>query len=456
MAYLTIPSATTSKIIMFSAYDSSSTTGAKLAGLVYNSAGLSAYYSREGVTGAAVAITLVTATKGTFTSSGFIAVDGTNMPGDYELHIPDAALATGARSVMIQIKGAANLVPVNILIELTATSNQDAVRGGMTALPNANAEAAGGLFTRGTGAGQIAQDANGNVRVNLDTIKTQTVTAAAGVTFPTSVASPTNITAATGIVLSGVTHTGAVIPTVTTTTTATNLTTNNDKTGYGLSSAAVQAIWDALTSALTTAGSIGKLVVDNLNAAITSRMATYTQPTGFLAATFPGGTVANTTNITAGTITTATNLTTNNDKTGYSLTATTGLGNQTANITGNLSGSVGSVTGAVGSVTGAVGSVASGVTVTTNNDKTGYTLTVTPPTSAENATAVLLTQTTESYRADGAAPTLAQALCEILAHLGEASIAGTTLSLKKFDGTTTAMTFTLDSATTPTSVTRAT
>ena len=34
-------------------------------------------------------------------------------------------------------------------------------------------------------------------------------------------------------------------------------------------------------------------------------------------------------------------------KTGYSLTATTGLGNQTANITGNLSGSVGSVTATV-------------------------------------------------------------------------------------------------------------
>jgi hypothetical protein len=38
------------------------------------------------------------------------------------------------------------------------------------------------------------------------------------------------------------------------------------------------------------------------------------------------------------------------DKTGFSLTPATGLGNQTANITGNLSGSVGSVTGAVGSV----------------------------------------------------------------------------------------------------------
>lgn len=39
-------------------------------------------------------------------------------------------------------------------------------------------------------------------------------------------------------------------------------------------------------------------------------------------------------------------------KTGYTLTAITGLGNQTADITGSLSGSVGSVTGAVGSVTG--------------------------------------------------------------------------------------------------------
>lgn len=38
------------------------------------------------------------------------------------------------------------------------------------------------------------------------------------------------------------------------------------------------------------------------------------------------------------------------DKSGFSLTPTTGLGNQTANITGNLTGSVGSVTGAVGSV----------------------------------------------------------------------------------------------------------
>jgi hypothetical protein len=50
------------------------------------------------------------------------------------------------------------------------------------------------------------------------------------------------------------------------------VTTNNDKTGYGLSSAAVQAIWDALTSALTTVGSIGKRLVDYLTGDIYARI----------------------------------------------------------------------------------------------------------------------------------------------------------------------------------------
>lgn len=78
------------------------------------------------------------------------------------------------------------------------------------------------------------------------------------------------------------------------------------------------------------------------------------------------------------------------------------------------------------------------------------------PSAATIATAVLTTQVTESYRADGAAPTLAQAQCEIIAHLGESSIVSTTKTIKKVDGATTAATFTLNSATEPTSITRAT
>ncbi len=47
--------------------------------------------------------------------------------------------------------------------------------------------------------------------------------------------------------------------------------TVSDKTGYALSSAAIQAIWDAATSALTTVGSIGKWIVDKLDVVVSTR-----------------------------------------------------------------------------------------------------------------------------------------------------------------------------------------
>jgi len=73
------------------------------------------------------------------------------------------------------------------------------------------------------------------------------------------------------------------------------------------------------------------------------------------------------------------------DKTGFSLTPTTGLGNQTANITGNLSGSVGSVTGAVGSVTAAVAV----------SDKTGFSLLAGTGLGAQNGSVALVTKVEE-------------------------------------------------------------
>lgn len=69
---------------------------------------------------------------------------------------------------------------------------------------------------------------------------------------------------------------------------------------------------------------------------------------------------------------------------------------------------------------------------------------------------ILSSQLTESYAADGVAPTLTQALFLIQQILGDFAIVGTTLTVKKIDGSTTAATFTLDDATSPTSITRAT
>jgi hypothetical protein len=75
--------------------------------------------------------------------------------------------------------------------------------------------------------------------------------------------------------------------------------------------------------------------------------------------------------------------------------------------------------------------------------------------ATEIATAVYTGQMTESYRAAGVAPTLAQAMFELVAQVGDSFITDTTKTIRKIDGTT-AKTFTLDSATTPTSITEAT
>ena len=121
---------TTSKRRLIFIADSSSTTGAGLANLVFNSAGLVAYYYASDLAND-VQITLVTATLGTYTSGGLVAVDNTNMPGWYEFGIPDAALDGGTEAV-IQLSGAANMVPVNIYIELDSVDYQSATNFGLS------------------------------------------------------------------------------------------------------------------------------------------------------------------------------------------------------------------------------------------------------------------------------------------------------------------------------------
>jgi hypothetical protein len=61
----------------------------------------------------------------------------------------------------------------------------------------------------------------------------------------------------------------------------------------------------------------------------------------------------------------------------------------------------------------------------------------------------------DSYAADGAQPTFAQAVLSIQQFLQEREVSATTVTVNKPDGTTAAMTFTLDDALNPTSITRA-
>jgi hypothetical protein len=62
----------------------------------------------------------------------------------------------------------------------------------------------------------------------------------------------------------------------------------------------------------------------------------------------------------------------------------------------------------------------------------------------------------DSVPADGTRPSIAQALYMINQFLTERAVSGTTVTVKKVDGSTSLMTFTLNDGTTPTSITRAT
>jgi hypothetical protein len=141
---LQIVKGTVNQILTIFIQDSSSSTGAGLTGLVFNSAGLTCYYVRPG--SAAAALTLATQTvTGAHSDGGFVEIDATNMPGWYRLDPSDAIIAAGVDSVGIHLKGATNMAPLPLEIQLTDFDLNDGVRGGLTALPNAAADAAGGL-----------------------------------------------------------------------------------------------------------------------------------------------------------------------------------------------------------------------------------------------------------------------------------------------------------------------
>lgn len=127
------------------------------------------------------------------------------------------------------------------------------------------------LLSSGTGAGQL-DFTSGIVKSNLTQVLGTALTEtagqiAAGFKKFFNIATPASTMDALTLVATATNLTNA--PTSgdftsamkTSLNAATPAVTVSDKTGFSLSSGGVQAIWDALTSALTTAGSVGKLLV---------------------------------------------------------------------------------------------------------------------------------------------------------------------------------------------------
>ncbi len=93
---------TTSLTLTIVAYDTTSTTGAGLSGMTHTTSGLILEYRRQGQstwTQLGVATGLVSKNLGEYVSGG-ICVNG-DRAGRYEIGIPDAAIAVGARMVEI-------------------------------------------------------------------------------------------------------------------------------------------------------------------------------------------------------------------------------------------------------------------------------------------------------------------------------------------------------------------
>lgn len=166
--------ANTSNIVRFVLKHS--TTGQGLTGLTSASSGLiistiadneatATAYTQAGSTIETIT-TLGTFATPTATKCRFKEVDATNHKGLYEFQFADARFAVASsRRMVISVTGAANLLDTDYEIQLVRFDPYDAVRLGLSALPNVAAAGNGGLPTvdasnavkvqSGTGAGQI-------------------------------------------------------------------------------------------------------------------------------------------------------------------------------------------------------------------------------------------------------------------------------------------------------------
>lgn len=78
------------------------TAGAEVTGKVHTDA--TAYYWRQGGSPTAITTATLAAINSAWSSGGFKEADATNMPGSYRLDVPDAAFASGADWVEINVK----------------------------------------------------------------------------------------------------------------------------------------------------------------------------------------------------------------------------------------------------------------------------------------------------------------------------------------------------------------
>jgi len=128
-----------------------STDGTPETGVLWNTAGIDLKYRRKDaavvpITEAALTTPVLT---DTWETGGFLEIGN----GVYRLDLPNAALASAAGIDRVVVFGTVTgMVVLPVTIHLVAIDLDDTVRAGLTALPNAVPQAAGGMVTSTAGA----------------------------------------------------------------------------------------------------------------------------------------------------------------------------------------------------------------------------------------------------------------------------------------------------------------
>jgi len=296
----TILKGTSSKIIEVILRDS--TTGAGKTAVAYTD--VTASYVREGST--RTAITLASGTAGDAYSSGkWCEVDATNCPGLYQLHLPDAALATGVNAVTATLI-ATGVIDKVVRISLLDVDLRDATDAGLSNLDAAISSrstfnSASDQVTVSTNNDKTGYSISGT-KTTLDALNDIAASAiVSGGAIATSGGAVSNVTTVATTTTNtdmrgtdnaflaasapanfgslGINASGHLLRTVLNDTTTTNadmvsvsglstfdpttqsvtVGTNNDKTGYALSSAANDAIGAAFLAYTLTKGTAGTI-----------------------------------------------------------------------------------------------------------------------------------------------------------------------------------------------------
>lgn len=146
-----------------------STAGTPELGVLWNTAGIDLNYRRDGAVVTSITEKALSgpALTDAHDDGGFLEVGN----GRYRLDVPDAAFATGVAQVTVggTVTG---MVVLPVTIQLVDFDTEDAVRMGLTSLPNAAADANNGLVT-GDGAVTFTAGSGGRVAVDVEALQGQ-------------------------------------------------------------------------------------------------------------------------------------------------------------------------------------------------------------------------------------------------------------------------------------------